>query len=48
MFKKSFIVINLNINLYTKKIFCKHKISFFLKKNIFYHCLNKNILNKII
>ncbi|XZR53038.1 MAG: hypothetical protein ACM3Q5_00195 [Candidatus Carsonella ruddii] len=48
MFKKSFIIINLNINLYTKKIFCKHKISFFLKKNIFYYYLNKYILNKII
>ncbi|MGP4128103.1 MAG: hypothetical protein ACTXNS_00185 [Candidatus Carsonella ruddii] len=48
MFKKSFVIVNLNINLYTKKIFCKHKISFFFKKNIFYNYLNKNILNKLI
>ncbi|BFI90856.1 hypothetical protein [Candidatus Carsonella ruddii] len=48
MFKKSFIIINLNINLYTKKIFCKHKISFFFKKNIFYLYLNKKVLKKII
>ncbi|WP_433927786.1 hypothetical protein [Candidatus Carsonella ruddii] len=45
--KKNFSIINLNINLYTKKIFCKHKISFYFFKNNNFYFIKKNLINKI-
>ncbi|MFI4870097.1 MAG: hypothetical protein ACH6QM_00495 [Candidatus Carsonella ruddii] len=45
--KKNFLTINLNITLFTKKIICKHKISFFYFKKEKKKFIKNNIIEKI-